>query len=231
MAGRLIGVTSPPIVADAQVHGGARARINILTATAGTARWLSEYVTGAVAADNEKCAPYTAAGIGPGHDHSGGFLGRPLQHTIMACTFGGLAYAYTNTENGFGIRSSVDSGTPSHTVLGITRLLFNGNNKTILIPACGPGGCYFGADFVATVNSDAACDLVIVVTPEVGPPLTYTTRLASGINHCIAANNGRVALVPGKRNNIAVKMTLEYVAATAVVTLLSYGMHQTKNTA
>jgi hypothetical protein len=228
---RLIPASMPlSTVTDTSVQGGSRGRVNILTATAGTARWLAEYVTGAVATGNEPCAPYTAAGIGPGHDHSGGVLGRPLQHTIMACTFGGLAYAYTNTENAFAIRTSIDgSGTPQYSSLGSPRLLFNGMMKTILIPACGPGGTYFGADFVASVHCDDVASLLIEVTPEIGPKLSFTTALTATVNHCISGNSGRVPLVPGRRNNIHVKMELSYTAAVSIASLLSFGMHQIRN--
>lgn len=228
---RLVQAFAPlPAMPNTSVQNGARARVNINSGLAGYAHWLHQYVNGVLPVGNEQCSPYTGIG-GPGHDHSGGILGRPIQHTFFIATFGTASTQLTNTTHGEGIHSGVTNAAPSASILGSPRLLFHGNVKTVRVPPGSPDGCYQRADFAATVRSDAACDLEITVTPEIGPEMSFTTTLASGVNHCVAGNNGRVNLIVGKRNRLLVKMELTYTAADALVTLCSFGLHQTRTSA
>jgi len=70
----------------ATAYSGAAASSRILRAIAGTNRLYYEMAYGKTIAGSPQCSPSRPCG-GVGHDHTGGYMGRALKHTIYSAAF------------------------------------------------------------------------------------------------------------------------------------------------
>ena len=212
--GNLVSAGLPlPRLDDVAVQVGRPARSEIITAIAGTTRFLSEYVTGVQPAGNQHCAPFTPLGGGVGHDHSGGVMGMPLNYPFAWWQWGYPANQ-ANVVGAFGPRNQVDATSTSRPV---AKLLL----RTPFIPA---GVAYQTAKVVIVVRADAACSVTASMT-RAGAAVTITQALTINTTTVLEPTN-RLPLYPGKINMILLEVTATYTSATANLYLLSASLNQ-----
>lgn len=212
------------VVTDAQSQGGAKDRANWAAAIFGGHRGLAEFTDG-VKYDESAAVPHTGMGGGPGHDHSGGRMGVPIQHTVFLGEFG------TYPTPGTALRESAPSSSVS---AGIPEVFLMKRGVWMFVP---PGIAYLSMSITALVYATAACDLRIRAS-WFGHEVSFTTALAA---NSVPANPATLVTshaqnvmlpdgVPGRFNELFVTVEAVRDAADATVALMSLGVHQVQST-
>lgn len=136
------------------LNNGVPAVAEVVSGLSGNARLLSEWANGPITGVTP-CAPSTPHGDGPGHDHSGGVMGTPLQVPIWTAWFGASSDAMTgDLVLGEGPRASVTAANDTVSII---------DNKLCCcwVPGCAPDGAYRSLELVLSVYATAACNVTV----------------------------------------------------------------------
>lgn len=225
-----------PFMRTADLVNGTMADAKFIQTYGGNNRFLREWTTGEVTADNPPVAPSTPqrafgdAAAESGHDHSGGVMGRPFVHTLWSAVWG-YPIDVINTANmdgGAAVRNRVTVGVTETRIIGSTM-------RTLWIPNCPPDGCYISALLTVYVYATAACEVRVRmednITPGPGHVIADETFSISATTNTRCAVATKVRLIPGRVQFGFLQVFARYTAATANVSLLSAALHQTKTAA
>lgn len=240
MSSVLVGAQHPlPPLSDVAVQGGARARANIPAALGGRSRFLAEFLGAAVADGNNPCAPITGASGTPGHEHSGGVMGRPLQHTFWCMALGYGPDDIANVSDGQSPAQGVTSGSlPSNA--SSPRVLFDDTINVFVPPSGaapsmwgGDGSCYSLCAMSVTVRSSTTSAATATITCHAranGMTATWDGTVAASsraVIHSIdEAPSQKVKLIPGHVNQVRLRVTVTRGAGDATVAINSAAIHQ-----
>ena len=182
----------PAYLPDATVAGGEALHSEIGVTLAGSSRHLWEYVVGSVVDGSQPCAliPPHSPGT-PGHDHSGGVMGRPIRRPYWSAMFGwDDAQSGANVENGRGPQAWVTA-----TAVGIPKIyLFDERLRTVWIPGCPPDGAHHKGDMYISVYASNTMTLTWAWETQYGTQ-ENTASISSGTNTVVASD---VKLIPGR---------------------------------
>jgi hypothetical protein len=215
---RLAGARSPNGIPTNKVKSRAQARGDIFETIAGTTRWLSEYVsgtneTGTFGRQEQVAPPTPINGDGlPGHDHSGGYMGVPLKHTLWSHCYGYVDDSTVNQNNAPLVIYNVPGGKIIEADVG-----------PLYIP---PGYIYqrgLRGCCVVKVEGDT-CDIVLTFTNRLGQKTEHSGTYAVG-THAIETD-GLVQLPTGQFSQCVAKVDVTSFGATTVVRLLFLGLNQ-----
>lgn len=190
----------------------------VVTGMAGNARLLYEWASGGPIPGVAPCAPRAPHSGTQGHDHSGGVMGAPIQHTLWSHAMGMPAELLTDdVKMGTAIRNQVNT---TATRAG----LYDNGVEVWWVPGCPPDGCYWTLQLHCFVYASAAADLVARWALG-GWETEQTKALTGGALNSIYFDTP-VPTQPGRRQSLRLGLTAEYVAATSDVSLCFLGLSQ-----
>ena len=206
----------------ARAQNGAGAEGQLPSDLAAYNRWIAEYASGAVQQEQIPVAPPTPifGYTTPGHDHSGGLMGKPLKHTVWHSMYGYIA------QSG-GVYEYAPSVIVQAADTSATRTLADSQVRGVWIPG---GRIYERLMFEVRLHCiTTASTYNVTIRPiEGGPSYTATGSLTAGANNDITIAD--VAFRPGRLQNFYYSITITYGAGTSKVYLVSAALHQTSDT-
>lgn len=202
------------------LHNGVVLRGELLSGLAANTRTMGEWIGGAAIGDTPS-APLTPHGNAPGHDHSGGVMGRPFQITLWQASFGypeDLMDA--NTIGGRALRTrttSAISGAP----------MLSNKLQVLWIPGCPIDGAYQHLVLEVRCYATAACQMM-AKWDHLGSVSEQRLTLGAAAITSLRFTD-RVRLKPGEHQDVFFSVSAEYTAATSDVSLIEVALHQTSD--
>ena len=221
------GFPLPPVL-PFYTQNGEEVLADVVSALAGNARLMSEALgLACTTSPTRPCAPYPPQAWEPGHDHSGGTMGTPLQWTLWSAVWGTSADKVdANLYYGRAPRTLVttakDRGNIIHTMV-----------KCMWVPGCPPGGAWetlrLQLGGVSVVpgggGADVASDLRVRWTYDNDLEYDKTTEL---LGSATLTYTGLVYVKPGKRQHVRLRVEAIRKAADANVSLRWMTLSQVK---
>lgn len=191
---------------------------------AGNTRYMSEWLGQQPATDTIPCAPISPSTGLVGHDHSGGVMGTPLQHTVWQALFGhDETVTTTDVKNGLAPRQTVTSTVTK-------RFLIGNNTRFVFVPGCPVDGAYVALTLGLTAYASAAATLTVEWRCANMLTSQTTSNLTAGAVTS-AQLSTKLPVIPGVRQVARLDVFANYVAASSTVSLLSVALHQTATAA
>lgn len=235
---RLVGNTLPlPYLRRAEIVNGAPAKAEIPRILGGNTRFLREWVTGefssfATADADTPCAPITgncpheSAGLsvrpGPGHDHSGGVMGRPIIRNVWMTVYGDIPDTHTG---GRPPRAAITSTPPVDSNIELVATTVN----ALWIPWSMSDGAYRSLTWRGMIHTTAACDYRVEV--RCAGDTVIKEGSTGGTGYIRLTLDREVACRPGRFNTVYVKINAIRDASNATVHCISWGLFQIKSAA
>ena len=214
-----------PFVSSANCRNGAELVAESVQTLAGNARAMAEWIDGTVLTGVPPCAPITPHTGTPGHDHSGGTMGQPIRHTLGCPVFGiGANEKDAAVTGGTSPQQEVRSGANLQ-----RKWLYSGWLRNMWIPGSPHAGAYTVGKWYCSVYASAACNLTMVWAK--GSDHEYSSG-AVALTAASAQEKSMVVPIraPGFRQNLRLEVFIEYVAATAIVSLNAMRVDMVKTT-
>lgn len=232
----LLGNSIPlPFLRRKEVINGKPAKAEIVRVVGGNARFLAEWTTGktfgfdSLTETDPPCAPLTgnvphessgeAVGPGPGHDHSGGVMGKPIVRNVWMANYGSIP-------------DGIYDGTTPVATLDATHIsadIVDTRTNVIWVPWSMSDGAYASLYWLAYVHggSGGASNYAVEVSNAMTRDRIYEEgSLTTGYQTITLARE--IMCAPGMFNQIFCKVNATYVASTTDVTVLSWGLFQIK---
>ena len=220
-----------PSVAGGSTFGtsmGAKARADILGILAGNTRHLVEFVQG----DRVNglvspffpvvpVAPISPHAGRPGHDHSGGMYGTPIQRVMWSAIYGDDDATLGGTiSSGESPTGSVTSAAPSVYVI-------NSEIRCAWIPHCAIDGAYRSLTLTVRLrNVNAACEIEVYLDNYGSRGGTISQTLGVGVT-TLTLTAARVPMLPGSLQRMRLSVIATRIAPNDTrVAILSAALHQ-----
>lgn len=202
---------------------GARLRADLLSTLAGNVRHMTEVVNGIQTIDGERippCAPLAAHSGEPGHDHSGGMYGAPIQRPLASALYG-------NNDTQIGGANIIGGRAPTASVTAASThaTVMDSILGCIDIPMCAPDGCYGSATLCICYYASA--DVTVELFWENnGIPINDSFD-TGGAGHGFYDFASPVMLRPGGIQDARLRMVIARKAADTEATLRGWTLQQT----
>jgi hypothetical protein len=192
---------------------------------AGSTRWLAEFASG-TPSDDFQCAPPTPifGYTKPGHDHSGGLMGRPQQHTVWSAAYGWIlesAISYNTAPS-----ATIGAGGVSNNAQPIAQATV----RNVWVPG---GWIYNLLQFEAVLTNDiyaggtsANVDYSVTVVSSVGTTHTSTGTITASTTAFIVIDN--IPFQPGRLQTFQFFINISNPVAATRVYLIAAALHQTR---
>lgn len=231
---QILGNSLPlPFLRRKELINGCPAKAEIVRTVGGNVRFLAEWTAGktfgwgSTTETELPCAPLTgnvphetsgeAIGPGPGHDHSGGVMGKPILRNVWMSIYG-----------------DVDDGSTTSTtpVIALTTTvnnfdLVNTKISALWVPWSMRDGAYSSLYWMAYLHNDAAaCNYAVEIqNNNTGDRIYEEGALTTGYQRLTVARE--IVCQPGRFNHFFCKINVSWTADTTV-TCNSWGLFQKK---